>query len=74
VKQYQMTARRCEEFGFDYIGTLIVGLRELHHIVCKRPQNYDLRISFWKVGTRIYYLGVPLDTVTASIIFLFCLG
>jgi hypothetical protein len=34
VKQYQMTAKRCEEFGFDYIGTLVVGLRELHHIVC----------------------------------------
>lgn len=29
-----MTAKRCAEFGFDYIGTLVVGLRELHHIVC----------------------------------------
>jgi hypothetical protein len=34
VAQYQMTVKRCHEFGFDYIGTLVVGLRELHHIVC----------------------------------------
>ena len=32
--QYELTRRRCEEFGFDFIGTFVVGLREMHHIVC----------------------------------------
>ena len=40
VKQYQMTVKRCAEFGFDYIGTLVVGLRELHHIVCTTSYYY----------------------------------
>lgn len=31
-KQYQMVKRRFHEFGFDYIGTFVVGWRELHHI------------------------------------------
>ncbi|KAH6685763.1 hypothetical protein F5X68DRAFT_222685 [Plectosphaerella plurivora] len=33
-KQYEMVKRRFTEFGFDYIGTFVVGWRELHHIVC----------------------------------------
>ncbi|KAH7090012.1 hypothetical protein FB567DRAFT_316300 [Paraphoma chrysanthemicola] len=33
-KQYQMVRKRFTEFGFDYIGTFVVGWRELHHIVC----------------------------------------
>ncbi|KAF2459480.1 hypothetical protein BDY21DRAFT_338358 [Lineolata rhizophorae] len=33
-KQYQMVLKRFQEFGFDYLGTFIVGWRELHHIVC----------------------------------------
>ena len=33
VKQYEMVMKRCFEFGFDYIATYAVGLRELHHIV-----------------------------------------
>ncbi|OAL54234.1 FAD-linked oxidase-like protein [Pyrenochaeta sp. DS3sAY3a] len=33
-KQYQMVRKRFAEFGFDYIGTFVVGWRELHHIVC----------------------------------------
>ncbi|OQU99894.1 FAD binding domain-containing protein [Cladophialophora immunda] len=32
--QYQLTRRRSEEFGFDFIGTFVVGMREMHHIVC----------------------------------------
>lgn len=31
-KQYEMVRRRFHEFGFDYIGTFVVGWRELHHI------------------------------------------
>ncbi|THW33515.1 FAD-linked oxidase-like protein [Aureobasidium pullulans] len=34
VAQYKMTRTRCEEFGFDFIGTFVVGMREMHHIVC----------------------------------------
>ena len=34
VAQYELTRRRCEEFGFDFIGTFVVGMREMHHIVC----------------------------------------
>ncbi|EEU39698.1 uncharacterized protein NECHADRAFT_43965 [Fusarium vanettenii 77-13-4] len=33
-KQCEMVKRRFKEFGFDYIGTFVVGWRELHHIVC----------------------------------------
>lgn len=34
VAQYEVTRRRCEEAGFDFIGTFVVGMREMHHIVC----------------------------------------
>jgi hypothetical protein len=32
--QYDLTRKRSEEFGFDFIGTFVVGVREMHHIVC----------------------------------------
>jgi len=32
VAQYEMTRKRCEEAGFDFIGTFVVGMREMHHI------------------------------------------
>uniref|UniRef100_A0A0B7KR11 FAD-binding PCMH-type domain-containing protein n=1 Tax=Bionectria ochroleuca TaxID=29856 RepID=A0A0B7KR11_BIOOC len=34
LKQYEMVTKRFREFGFDYMGTFVVGWRELHHIVC----------------------------------------
>ncbi|KAJ9496019.1 hypothetical protein LTR99_000125 [Exophiala xenobiotica] len=34
MAQYQLTRRRSEELGFDFIGTFVVGMREMHHIVC----------------------------------------
>ncbi|KAJ9602702.1 hypothetical protein H2200_012896 [Cladophialophora chaetospira] len=34
LAQYELTRRRSEEFGFDFIGTFVVGMREMHHIVC----------------------------------------
>ncbi|KAJ3461110.1 hypothetical protein MRS44_011977 [Fusarium solani] len=34
VQQYDMVKKRFDEFGFDYLGTFVVGWRELHHIVC----------------------------------------
>lgn len=33
VKQYDIAKRRLEQFGFDYIGTFTIGMRELHHII-----------------------------------------
>lgn len=33
VKQYQMTKRIHEKYGFDYFPTFCVGWREMHHIV-----------------------------------------
>jgi hypothetical protein len=32
LKQYEMVTKRFREFGFDYMGTFVVGWRELHHI------------------------------------------
>ncbi|SPJ81807.1 related to 4-cresol dehydrogenase flavoprotein subunit [Fusarium torulosum] len=34
MAQYHLTRTRCEEAGFDFIGTFVVGMREMHHIVC----------------------------------------
>jgi len=33
MKQVEMVRRRCDEYGQDYLGDIIVGMRELHHIV-----------------------------------------
>ncbi|KAK5009516.1 hypothetical protein LTR28_000641 [Elasticomyces elasticus] len=32
--QYAITKKRCTEAGLDFIGTFVVGMREMHHIVC----------------------------------------
>ncbi|KAB8073642.1 hypothetical protein BDV29DRAFT_191603 [Aspergillus leporis] len=32
--QYDLTRRLSEEYGFDFIGAFLVGVREMHHIVC----------------------------------------
>ncbi|KAK9424057.1 putative Vanillyl-alcohol oxidase [Seiridium unicorne] len=32
--QYELTRQRVEAYGFDFIGSFLVGLREMHHIVC----------------------------------------
>ncbi|KAJ4209719.1 hypothetical protein NW759_013363 [Fusarium solani] len=34
MAQYQLTRNRCEEANFDFIGTFVIGMREMHHIVC----------------------------------------
>lgn len=56
VGQYELTRRRCEEAGFDFIGTFVVGMREMHHIVCivfdrKDPQSK--RNAHWLIRTLI---------------------
>jgi hypothetical protein len=32
-KQYKLAKDRFEEYGFDYLGTFTIGMRELHHII-----------------------------------------
>ncbi|MFO7275555.1 MAG: FAD-binding oxidoreductase [Pseudomonadota bacterium] len=32
IKQYRMVSRRVREYGFDYMGLMAVGFRELHHV------------------------------------------
>ena len=34
VAQYEMTKRRSRELGFDVIVDFVIGMREMHHIVC----------------------------------------
>ncbi|KAF1355542.1 hypothetical protein BDV97DRAFT_381398 [Delphinella strobiligena] len=34
VAQYKMSRERCQEYGFDFIGTFCVGMIEMHHIFC----------------------------------------
>jgi 4-cresol dehydrogenase (hydroxylating) len=33
LRQYRMVSDLCHEFGQDYLGDIIVGAREMHHIV-----------------------------------------
>ena len=32
LKQYRMVSGRVREYGFDYMGLIAIGLRELHHV------------------------------------------
>jgi len=32
IKQFQMVSRRVREYGFDYMGLMAIGFRELHHV------------------------------------------
>ncbi|EXJ73483.1 vanillyl-alcohol oxidase [Cladophialophora psammophila CBS 110553] len=34
MAQYKVSRARCEQFGFDFIGDFVIGMREIHHIVC----------------------------------------
>ncbi|KAK6439927.1 hypothetical protein LTR95_003862, partial [Oleoguttula sp. CCFEE 5521] len=56
VAQYEVTRRRCEEAGFDFIGTFVVGMREMHHIVCivfDRKDPDSRRRAHWLIKTLI---------------------
>ncbi|KAH0015685.1 FAD-linked oxidase-like protein, partial [Aureobasidium melanogenum] len=56
VAQYQVTRQRCEEAGFDFIGTFVVGMREMHHIVCivfDRKDPDSRRRAHWLIRTLI---------------------
>ncbi|KAH8886543.1 FAD-linked oxidase-like protein [Thozetella sp. PMI_491] len=54
--QYRLTRQRCEEAGFDFIGTFVVGMREMHHIVClvfDRNDPESCRKAHWVITTLI---------------------
>jgi hypothetical protein len=54
--QYQITRQRCEEAGFDFIGTFVIGMREMHHIVClvfDRNDPDSCRRAHWVITTLI---------------------
>ncbi|KAF4468378.1 4-cresol dehydrogenase flavo subunit [Fusarium albosuccineum] len=56
VAQYEITRRRCEEAGFDFIGTFVVGMREMHHIVClvfNREDEDSCRRAHWLISQLI---------------------
>ena len=56
VKQFEMTKRRCTEAGFDTICTFVVGMREMHHIVCiifDRKDPNSRRRAHWLITTLI---------------------
>ncbi|KAM5343913.1 hypothetical protein ACJ41O_012450 [Fusarium nematophilum] len=56
VLQYQVTSRRCREAGLDFIGDFIVGMREMHHIVCisfNREDADSKRRALWLIRTLI---------------------
>lgn len=56
VAQYQLTRKRCEEAGMDFFGTFVVGMREMHHIVClvyDRKDPESRRKAHWIISTLI---------------------
>ncbi|KAI5366187.1 Putative FAD-linked oxidase, FAD-binding domain, PCMH-type, FAD-binding, type PCMH, subdomain 1 [Septoria linicola] len=56
VAQYEVTRKRCEEAGFDFIGTFVIGMREMHHIVCiifDRKDPDSRRRAHWLIRTLV---------------------
>ncbi|KAK1773444.1 hypothetical protein QBC45DRAFT_81201 [Copromyces sp. CBS 386.78] len=54
--QYEVTKRRCREAGFDFIGNFLVGMRDMHHIVClvfdREDPEQRLRVR-WLMRTMV---------------------
>ncbi|KAF2111888.1 putative D-lactate dehydrogenase [Lophiotrema nucula] len=56
LAQYELTTKRCREAGLDFIGTFVVGLREMHHIVCivfNREDKKSRERALWVMRTLI---------------------
>jgi hypothetical protein len=56
MEQYQLCRRRCEEAGLDFIGTFVIGMREMHHIVAivfDRKNRESRRKAHWLISTLI---------------------
>ncbi|KAI8654267.1 Vanillyl-alcohol oxidase [Fusarium sp. Ph1] len=56
TEQYEVTRKRCEEAGFDFIGTFIISMRDMHHIVYLVSNRLDpesCRRAQWAITTLI---------------------
>ncbi|KAJ4856787.1 FAD binding domain-containing protein [Trichoderma breve] len=56
VSQYEVSKRRCREAGLDFIGDFLIGVREMHHIVCivfNREDPDSKRRALWLIRTLI---------------------
>jgi len=56
LAQYELTTTRCKEAGLDFIGTFVIGLREMHHIVCivfDREDKVSKGKAHWLIRTLI---------------------
>ncbi|KAJ4175782.1 hypothetical protein NW755_014762 [Fusarium falciforme] len=56
VAQYELSKKRCEEAGFDFIGDFCIGMREMHHIVClvfDREDPDSCRRAHWLISQLI---------------------
>lgn len=56
MAQYQLTRARCEQAGIDFFGNFVIGMREMHHIVCmvfNRKDPESRRKAHWVISTLI---------------------
>ncbi|KAF1981167.1 vanillyl alcohol oxidase [Aulographum hederae CBS 113979] len=56
LAQYDLTKRRCAEAELDFLGTFVVGLREMHHIVCivfDREDPESRQKAHWLIRTLV---------------------
>lgn len=56
MAQYQLTRSRCEEAGIEFMVTFVVGMREMHHIVClvfNREDTESCAKAHWVISTLI---------------------
>ncbi|KAJ5994679.1 D-lactate dehydrogenase, partial [Penicillium waksmanii] len=54
--QCEVTRKRCEEAGVDFIGDFVIGMREMHHIVCitfDKENAESKRKALWLIETLI---------------------
>ncbi|EEA25433.1 D-lactate dehydrogenase, putative [Talaromyces marneffei ATCC 18224] len=54
--QYSVTLKRCLEAGVDFIGDFVIGMREMHHIVCitfDKKNEESKRRAHWLIETLI---------------------
>ncbi|KAM3071767.1 hypothetical protein ACMFMG_009630 [Clarireedia jacksonii] len=56
MAQYELTKSKCMEAGLDFLGTFVVGIREMHHIVCivfDKKSEESRKKALWLIRTLI---------------------
>ncbi|KAK7208224.1 FAD-linked oxidase-like protein [Myxozyma melibiosi] len=56
MKQYEISKRRFDEAGFDFVGTFTIGMREMHHIISvifPRGNEERKKAAVWLIRTLI---------------------